>query len=196
MTEIRPGHTALVTLDYQVGILGMLPETETTLAAAEQAIAVVRGTGGHIAHVRVAFTESDYARMPETSAMAAGLTDELRKAMLADSPTAAIHERVAPRDGDIVLRKTRVGAFSTTDLDQRLRERAVDTLILAGVATSGAVLSTMRDAADRDYRLVILTDACADPDPQVHAVLTEKVFPRHARVISTAELPELLGARG
>jgi nicotinamidase-related amidase len=114
--------------------------------------------------------------------------------MHADSPATAVHERVAPQDGDIVVRKVRVGAFSTTDLDAQLRARGIDTLLLAGVSTSGVVLSTIRDAADKDYRVVVLADLCADLDPQVHATLTEKVFPRQADVVTSAELAGLLGA--
>ncbi|HWF24091.1 MAG TPA: isochorismatase family protein, partial [Solirubrobacteraceae bacterium] len=63
---------------------------------------------------------------------------------------------------------------------------------LAGISTSGVVLSTVRDAHDKDYRLIVLADLCADRDAQVHEVLTSKVFPRQAEVISGAELPGLL----
>ncbi len=56
-------------------------------------------------------------------------------------------------------------------------------MILTGIATSGVVLSTLRDAADQDYRMVVIGDCCADADPEVHRVLTEKVFPRQADVI-------------
>jgi nicotinamidase-related amidase len=55
-------------------------------------------------------------------------------------------------------------------------------------------LSTVRDAYDRDYRLLVLADASADPDPDVHAFLTEKIFPRQAEVITVAELDRLLEA--
>jgi len=90
------------------------------------------------------------------------------------------------------VRKTRVGPFSTTDLAQHLRDRKVDTLILAGISTSGVVLSTVRDAHDRDYRLFVLADVSADPEPGVHEFLTERIFPRQAHVIELAELPGLL----
>lgn len=70
--------------------------------------------------------------------------------------------------------------------------RGVDTLILAGIATSGVVLSTMRDAADRDYRLYVLEDGCFDRDPAVHELLMEKVFPRQGYVVSIVDLPDLL----
>ena len=55
-----------------------------------------------------------------------------------------------------------------------------------GIATSGVVLSTLRQAADLDYRLTVLRDACADADAEVHRVLTEKVFPRQADVVDVA----------
>jgi nicotinamidase-related amidase len=109
-----------------------------------------------------------------------------------DSPATAVHDCVAPEPGDIVVRKTRVGAFSTTDLHDQLRDRGITTLILAGISTSGVVLSTVRDAADRDYEVLVLADASADPEPGIHDFLTEKIFPRQARVITTAELKDLL----
>lgn len=101
---------------------------------------------------------------------------------------------MAPHSGDIVVRKTRVGAFSTTDLDARLRDDNIDTLILAGISTSGVVLSTVRDASDRDYRMLVLADATADREPDVHAFLIERIFPHQAEVITTAQLEGLLSA--
>jgi nicotinamidase-related amidase len=101
---------------------------------------------------------------------------------------------VAPQHGDIIVRKTRVGAFSTTDLARQLADRGIDTLILAGISTSGVVLSTVRDASDRDYALYVLSDATADRDESVHACLIEQVFPRQADVITVSELGALLGA--
>ena len=79
--------------------------------------------------------------------------------------------------------KKRVSAFAGSDLAEVLRGGAIDTLVLTGIATSGVVLSTLRQAADLDYRLVVLHDGCADADPEVHRVLTEKVFPRQAEVL-------------
>jgi nicotinamidase-related amidase len=61
----------------------------------------------------------------------------------------------------------------------------VDTVILMGVATSGCVLSTIRWAFDINYKPYVLADACSDPDPEVHRVLTEKVYPRQDAVLST-----------
>jgi nicotinamidase-related amidase len=100
---------------------------------------------------------------------------------------------VAPRPGDVVVTKHRVSAFAGTDLDMILRANGVETLVLAGIATSGVVLSTIRYAADADYRLVVVADCCADRDPEVHRVLVEKVFQRQARVVKAAEVIAALG---
>jgi nicotinamidase-related amidase len=130
--------------------------------------------------------------MPEGAPMAR-VKAMPREQMHADSPGTQVDERVAPQEGDIVVRKVRVGPFLTTDLDQQLRARGIDTLLLAGISTSGVVLSTVRDAHDRDYRLYVLADATADPRPEVHEALIGKVLPLQAEVIEVADLEGLLG---
>ncbi len=92
------------------------------------------------------------------------------------APTAGrLHPGLAVEDVDRRWMKARVGAFSTTGLDAELRMTGRDTLVLAGVSTSGCILSTARWAYDAGYHLVVVTDACADPHPDVHAALTEPV---------------------
>ena len=191
LPAIDPRRTALLVMDYQAGILDRLGDAEALLSRAADAIAVVRGRGGQIGYVRVAFDDADYDAVPPHSRFAS-----IGPEMHSDSPATAIHDRVAPEPGDIIVRKTRVGAFSTTDLDQQLRARGVITLILAGISTSGVVLSTVRDAADRDYQVFVLADGCADPGPGVHEFLTETIFPRQARVITSAELKDVLSGPG
>jgi nicotinamidase-related amidase len=71
-----------------------------------------------------------------------------------------------------------VSAFTGSDLDVLLRAAGGERIVLAGIATSGVVLSTVRQVADLNYRITVLSDACADADPEVHRVLMEKVFPR------------------
>jgi nicotinamidase-related amidase len=108
---------------------------------------------------------------------------------------------LAPVGAEAVFTKSTIGAFATTRLHEVLKGAGVQHLILAGVATSGTVLSTARWAFDVGYRVTICTDACADPDPQAHAALVdEHVFPeswlglwRIAAVRPTVEIPELQG---
>lgn len=101
-----------------------------------------------------------------------------------NDPQAEIHPALQREQADVVVTKRRVSAFSGSDLDIVLRSAEIDTLVLAGIATSGVVLSTVRMAADLDYRLTVLRDCCCDSDPEVHRVLTEKVFPRQATVLT------------
>jgi nicotinamidase-related amidase len=196
MTErIDPRRAALLVMDYQNGIVvDMLGEPDELLSRAEEAIATARRAGAQVGYVRVAFEDADLEAIPPTSRMGQRVKAS-GQALHNDSPSTAVYERVVPEPGDIIVRKVRVGAFSTTDLDAQLRDRGVDTLILAGISTSGVVLSTVRDASDRDYRVLVLSDATADPEPDVHAFLTERIFPRQADVITVADLDGLMPAR-
>ena len=97
------------------------------------------------------------------------------------------HERLLRGNGEVVVTKKRVSAFAGSDLELVLRGREVTHLVLGGIATSGVVLSTVRAAADKDYRLTVLEDLCLDRDEEVHRVLTGKVFPRQAEVIAGAD---------
>ena len=180
--------TALLVMDYQAGILDRLPEADALIDRCATALAALRGHGVTVSYVRVAFTDDDIAAVPTTNRLFAARLSAGRDALHADSAATQVHQRLAPQPDDIVVRKTRVGSFSTTDLDQQLRSRGVDTLLLAGISTSGVVLSTVRDAADRDYRVVVLSDLCADPEPGVHEFLTTRIFPRQADVLNSAEL--------
>jgi len=86
---------------------------------------------------------------------------------------------------DVVVTKHRASAFTGTDLDLVLRSSGVDTVTVAGVATGAMVAATVYDALDRDYRVRVAGDVCADPDPAVHAFFTGTVFPgRGAEVVA------------
>ena len=68
-----------------------------------------------------------------------------------------------------------------------MRANTISQLILTGVATSGVVLSTLREASDKDYQLTVLSDACTDFDEEVHQFLIEKIFPKQADVLTIAD---------
>ncbi|RPF39132.1 nicotinamidase-related amidase [Streptomyces sp. TLI_185] len=137
---LDPTHTALLVMDYQPAILAFVPEGEARnvlLGRMEGAIADVRAIGGTIAYIRVGFTDADWAAIPASNKSFAPLAHH--RVMHHEDPAAAIHERLAPQDGDIIVRKIRYGGMSTTDLDQQLRERGITTLIVSGISTSGVV---------------------------------------------------------
>ena len=188
---LDPRRTALLVMDYQNGIVARLSDAESPLERVSSVVGNVRGRGGRIGWVRVAFTEDDFAAIPEHSVFAAMTGGRRRPALHADAPDTQIHARLKPQPGDINVRKTRVGAFSTTDLDHQLRAGEITTLVLAGISTSGVVLTTVREAIDLDYQIVVLRDACADRDRDIHAFLTEKVFAANTFVATVDELDRL-----
>jgi nicotinamidase-related amidase len=192
LPAIAPQRTALLAMDFQNGIVASVSEPDALIARVGGAIADVRTAGGTIGYVRVAFTEDDWAAVPETNKTFSGVA--AAKMMHHEDATTQIDERIAPEDGDLVVRKNRFGWGLTTDLHQQLRDRDIDTLILSGISTSGVVLSTLIDVADRDYRVYVLTDGVADPDPEVNRILVNDVFPSRAHLIDTTQLPELLRA--
>src|SRR4029077_7715003 len=190
MAPVDVEHAVLLVMDFQPGIVERVADAEALLERAAGAIATARARRMAVGYVRVAFEDPDYDAVPPTNKIFARLAEG--RVNHVDSPAAAVHDRLAPEPGDIVVRKTRVRAFSTTDLDEQLRKRGISTVVLAGISTSGVVLSTVRDAADRDYRIIVLADGCADFDAEVHDVLLGKVFPRQADVVTVAELDDLL----
>ncbi len=190
---IDPKQTALLVMDYQTAIIGRLGDADELLSRMAKVIETARGRGIQIGYVRVAFDDDDYAAIPEANKIFAGIKSN--RQMSDKSPETAIDERIAPAAGDIIVRKTRVGAFSTTDLDEQLRALGIDTLILAGIATSGVVLSTLRAAADLDYQIFVISDCCADADSQVHDVLMNKVFPRQAEIIDSSQFAQIISGQ-
>lgn len=109
-------------------------------------------------------------------------------------PLQLIHPSVLPMPGEVVVGKHRVNALFGTDLDMVLRSNQVETLVILGYATSGVVLSTLRYAADLDYRLMVVEDCCSDQDPEVHDFLTQRIFPRQADVVTSDDVVRALAA--
>jgi nicotinamidase-related amidase len=169
---------ALLLMDFQAGIVDRLGSPEV-VASARTALGAARAHGIPVIHVRVAFrdgTPEVSSRNKSFSAVAG------QRSMGVEDPRTQVVTDLAPVAGEVVVVKRRVSAFTGSDLEVVLRALEVDHLVLAGIATSGVVLSTLREAADRDFRLTVLADACSDGDDEVHRVLTEKVFPRQADV--------------
>lgn len=175
---------ALLLMDIQPGILDRVGAGEPYL---DQVVAVqerAEAAGLLVVLVHIAF-RSGY---PETSARNKVFSSgNPRSPMVIGDPSVEPHARLLRGHGEVVVTKKRVSAFTGSDLEIVLRSRDVTHLVVAGIATSGVVLSTVRDAADRDYELTVLQDLCLDVDEEVHRVLTTKVFTRQADVVVAAD---------
>jgi nicotinamidase-related amidase len=176
--------TVLLVMDVQRGIVERFGDDPGYLSRLSQAITAARAAGVPVIYVTIGFRPGHPEISPRNRTFAAAAA---AGAYVEGSPATEIHPAVAPAPGDVVVTKRRVSAFAGSDLDVVLRGLGAGTLVLTGIATSGVVLSTLRHAADQDYELIVLADACLDADPEVHRVLTEKVFPRQAGVRTVAE---------
>lgn len=180
---ITAAQTALLVMDVQWRIVERFSQDPQYLPRLGQAIGAAHEAGMPVVYVVVGFREG----YPEVSGRNASFSAISGTGNYAPGDEGAkIHPDIAPSDGDIVVTKRRVSAFAGSDLDLVLRARDVRKLVLTGIATSGVVLSTVRQAADLDFRLAVLSDGCLDADPEVHRVLTEKVFVRQAQVLTVA----------
>ncbi|MFD3685127.1 cysteine hydrolase family protein [Nocardiopsis sp. NPDC058631] len=167
--QATSARTAFLALDFVTYIVDNFSHDATVVERASNALASARAAGLPVFHV-------------------------VHEAMRDQ-----IHPSLAPAGDEPVLGKTTLGAFATTGLEDLLRASGVDRVVIAGVATSGTVLSTARWAHDVGYEVVVCADACADPDPRAHsALLDESVFPeswvglwRIARVVESTEITGL-----
>ncbi|WML53452.1 isochorismatase family cysteine hydrolase [Neobacillus sp. PS3-12] len=173
------GNTALLVMDLQNGIVSRFAGNKEIILPFQKAIEAARQNNIQVIFVRVGFSEGYPEVSPQNKAFSAiskygGMT-------VVDSAT-QIHELVQPQPNEPVITKYRVSAFAGSNLEVILRSQQINTLILSGISTSGVVLSTLREAADKDFSITVLSDACIDLDSEVHRVLMEKVFPRQAEV--------------
>lgn len=173
--------SALLLMDLQTSTLARVPDDY--LPHAVRALGAARAAGVPVIHVGVRLRDGHVDVHPRNKAFAA-LPPHL---FTAGDPGAAFHPDVAPAAGETVVYKNRVSAFAGNDLAQVLAAAGVEHLVLAGIATGGVVLSTALQAADLDYEVTVLSDACADPTPEVHATLLAHTLARRGEVRTVDE---------
>ncbi|WP_019357496.1 cysteine hydrolase family protein [Streptomyces sp. AA1529] len=168
--------TALLVMDFQHNTLARMPEG--CLPRAVHALEAARTAGVRVLHIALGLRPGHLDVHPRNKTFGA-LPSHL---FTPDDPGAAIHPDAAPADGEIVVHKNRVSAFSGNNLRQLLAAQDIGRLVLAGISTGGVVLSTALQAVDLDYRVTVLSDACADSDPALHDTLLGSVLARRCEV--------------
>jgi nicotinamidase-related amidase len=182
--EQNTSNTALLVMDMQVGIVAMMPDAAAILPKVSKAIAHAREKNIPVIYIVVGFRQGAPEIHVHNKSFGEG------KAKYATTDMAAfmtVHPELAPRSGEVIVTKRRVSAFTGSDLEVVLRSSGIQHMVLTGIATSGVILSTVREAADKDYRITILSDGCADRDEEVHRVLMTKVYTRQADVMTIEE---------
>jgi nicotinamidase-related amidase len=194
-THIDPGSAALLVMDYQVDALTRFmtaAQSAAAIARVPELIATARDAGMMVIHVVVAFRPGHPEVSPRNTVFSMVKANGM---LVAGSEGVAIHPAATPREGEPIVVKHRISPFVGTDLETLLRANGINTLVLAGVHTSGVVLSTVCHAVDMDYRLVVVRDCCADPDAEAHAMLLDIVIAQRAAVVTTAEFASALPGR-
>lgn len=196
---IAPGRTAVLVVDMQVdfaspdGALGGFIDmgvVEPALAAAEKLVADARAAGAPVVFVGLWTTpETDSAAWNERLRRRGGNPDVDAALCRAGEKGSAFYGP-QPAPGEQVVRKTRYSAFVGTDLDQRLRDMGVDTLVVAGLTTECCVDSTVRDAFDLDYHVFVAADACAAYEADLHEASLKVMELNSAILTDTAEIAE------
>jgi nicotinamidase-related amidase len=191
---VDPCHTAVLALDCQAGVISIYAKSQGDfITRVSSVLNAARDAGVAVIHVQVGFRFG----LPEVSDR-----NKLLGPIKASKPhqeffqgsSGGIHPVLGPKPDDIVVVKHRVSAFAGTDLHMILRAREIHTMVMFGIATSGVVLSTLLEASDADYRLVVIEDCCADLDTELHSALIRRLFPARADVMSAEEIVRALGS--
>ncbi|WP_438492603.1 cysteine hydrolase family protein [Paenibacillus sp. IHBB 3054] len=178
--EKQFNNAALLVMDMQNIIVSQYAKQEGVLLPFQKAIEAARKAHVPVIYVKVAVREG--AEISPRNKVFGKMASNSGTTAL--NPMMEIHDSVQPLPGEPVIDKYRVSAFAGSELESLLKSRGINTLVLSGIATSGVVLSTLCEAADKDFAVSVLSDACLDADPEVHRMLTEKVFPRQADVLT------------
>lgn len=185
-------HTAVLAMDCQAGIVSIYANPkEEFVGRASSVLRAARTVGMTVVLVQVGFRPG----LPEVSdrnKFFAAIKSSSQHQSLFRGNSGAIQAELGPEPDDIVVVKHRISAFAGTDLAMILRAKQIDTIVLLGISTSGVVLSTLLEATDADYRVVVIADCCADLDAELHVALVTRLFPRRADVGTAADFVKAL----
>lgn len=183
---IIPARTALLVMHYQTDILELFPSVAPSLLANTRTLCdAARRAGISVYFANIRFSPG----YPEVSPLNKNGQGIKQLGLF-------VNDKVAPALGRLasepLIIAHRASVFFGTDLQVRLSAQGIDTLLMAGIASTGVVLSSVAYASDADFRLLTVKDCCYDPDPVVHEHLFATAFESRTTVLSLAEALPLL----
>ena len=186
-SQINLENSAFLIMDYQLFALqNYLPEeaAQNIIKNTKKLLGTIHNKNIPVIYITVQFNDG----YPEISSKNTVFSQIKEQGLFKkNDPLTQIHPDIKPNINDIEVTRNRIGSFSFTNLDLILKANKIDTLILAGLTTSGVVLSTVRQAFDLDYKLIVIEDCCSDPDPDIQEILMKKILPQHSSVLSINE---------
>jgi nicotinamidase-related amidase len=182
---LDPKTTALVLIDLQNGIVSRDTKPYTPGEVIERSRKMAdafRAKGAPVVYVRVLM--SDFLALPadEVTTLPKDLPAEMSE----------IAESAGMQKGDLLITKRHWGAFAGTPLEQELRSRGVETVVLAGVATNMGVEGTLRQGTGLGFAFVTVEDACSTFSPEMQKFAFTAIFPRLSKVRTTEQVLEAL----
>ncbi|MCR4512672.1 cysteine hydrolase family protein [Aeromicrobium sp. 50.2.37] len=145
-------------------------EERGVLAVARRLVDGAHDKGVQVAFTRVAFKEGHSDLV--TNIPLLGVVAQ-QGSLLDGSPGADIVDELKPTAEDWVITNPKVSAFASSDLDERLKNAGIDTVVLFGVASNVTIESSGRSAGDLGYRVVVVEDACSAASPEAHQATIE-----------------------